>query len=193
MNRPPDLRDRTAARIIDAAARVFAERGEAASMAEVAAAAGVGRATLYRYFPNRDALVGGLVAASIEELRARIDDAGLESVGVREALARVCRGFTAAGVRYAFLARVGDKTDEQEAEINRLLGRPIRDLLERGAAEGVLRDDVAPGVLFALFTGLLQQALHLVAAGELGAEPAASAVVAVFLDGAGADGERKQG
>ncbi len=41
--------------ILVAAARVLAGR-EAAGMAEVAAAAGIERGTLYRYFPTRDAL-----------------------------------------------------------------------------------------------------------------------------------------
>ncbi len=53
----PVMRDHVAEAILDAAAAVFAERGEAASMADVAEAAGVGRATLYRYFPSRDVLL----------------------------------------------------------------------------------------------------------------------------------------
>ena len=46
-----------AERILDAAGELFAERGVAAvGMADVAAAAGCSRATLYRYFENRQAL-----------------------------------------------------------------------------------------------------------------------------------------
>jgi AcrR family transcriptional regulator len=55
------LEDDRAARareqLVEAAALLFAERGVAAvGMADVAAAAGCSRATLYRYFPNRDEL-----------------------------------------------------------------------------------------------------------------------------------------
>jgi AcrR family transcriptional regulator len=46
--------DRTGAAILDAAARVFSEQGTAANLADVAAAGGVSRATLYRYYPNRE-------------------------------------------------------------------------------------------------------------------------------------------
>lgn len=51
-------RSRLAAeRILDAAAKLFAERGvSAVGMAEVAAAAGCSRATLYRYFADRHEL-----------------------------------------------------------------------------------------------------------------------------------------
>jgi AcrR family transcriptional regulator len=45
------------ARLVEAAQRVFAERGTSASMEDIARAAGVGPATLYRRFPAKDALV----------------------------------------------------------------------------------------------------------------------------------------
>ncbi|MGH3259142.1 MAG: helix-turn-helix domain-containing protein, partial [Streptosporangiaceae bacterium] len=51
------LRDRAARVILDAAAALLAERGESVSMADIAEAAGVGRATVYRYFPTKDALL----------------------------------------------------------------------------------------------------------------------------------------
>jgi AcrR family transcriptional regulator len=51
MTRNSALRDHIAAGIIEVAAGVLAER-EGASMAELAQAAGVSRATLYRYSPG---------------------------------------------------------------------------------------------------------------------------------------------
>ncbi|MET7950796.1 helix-turn-helix domain-containing protein [Micromonospora sp. NPDC005324] len=49
-------------RLVDAAERVFAERGPEASMEEIARAAEVSPATLYRRFPTKDALVGEVLA-----------------------------------------------------------------------------------------------------------------------------------
>jgi len=50
-------RDQAGEKILDAAEKVFVERGvSAAGMAEIAEAAGCSRGTLYRYFPNRHAL-----------------------------------------------------------------------------------------------------------------------------------------
>ena len=44
------------ARIVAAAQQVFAREGASATLSQVAAAAGVSEATLYRHFPNRQAL-----------------------------------------------------------------------------------------------------------------------------------------
>jgi TetR/AcrR family transcriptional regulator, mexCD-oprJ operon repressor len=183
MVRQSSLHDRVAAGILDTAADVLARRGEAASMAEIADAAGVGRATLYRYFPNRDALIRGLTAAAVTELCDRIADAELDTVAVPEGVARVTRGFIGAGSKYGALLQTLRKQPADQAELDKKLGEPVRALLRRGIADGTLRADVPVPVLFDLFTGLLERALHLVVREELGVEQASSAMVTVFLDG----------
>jgi AcrR family transcriptional regulator len=59
------LRNRT--RLLAAASEVFAERGLEAGVAEVAARAGVGRATLFRNFPTKEALIAAIVVERLEE------------------------------------------------------------------------------------------------------------------------------
>ncbi len=186
MVRSPALRDRIAAGILDTAAAVFAERGESASMADVAEAAGVGRATLYRYFPNRDALLRGLTDVAVEDLLRRVADAELDRVPVREGIARLARGFVTAGSKYAVLAQTR-KDPATTAELDRLLGAPVRALLARGIAEGTLRADLPADLQFALFTGLLEHVLALVAAKRIGIEQASAAITTVFLDGTTVD------
>jgi len=58
---------RNRARIIAAAAQVFAERGLDASTAEVAERAGVGEATVFRRFPTKEDLIAAIVATKLEE------------------------------------------------------------------------------------------------------------------------------
>lgn len=178
------LRDRTAAAIIDSAAAIMAEQGGgAASMNEIAGAAGVSRATLYRYFPSREALLQAMATTSIEELASRIADADLRVIPVEQAVARLARGFIAVGSRYAALSSGGYKRTDDHPDADALLAEPVRELFRRGIADGSLRAGLAPDVLTDLFSGLIKAALEMTAAGRMGVEEAAAAVVAVFLDG----------
>ncbi|MBE9606912.1 TetR/AcrR family transcriptional regulator [Acetobacteraceae bacterium H6797] len=58
------------AELLEAASAVFSEQGITAPLEAVRERAGVGRATLYRHFPDREALVIGLVELSLERLEA---------------------------------------------------------------------------------------------------------------------------
>jgi len=74
-----DRRARTHRRLI-AEAMKLARHGSVVSVAEVAAAAGVSRATAYRYFPTHSALIDAIVAESLGPVR-RFES--LEQDGVR--------------------------------------------------------------------------------------------------------------
>jgi TetR/AcrR family transcriptional regulator, mexCD-oprJ operon repressor len=174
--------DRTAAAIVDAAAHVFAARGANANMAEVAAAGGVSRATLYRYYPSREALLHALAAQALADAGRRIADAGLERCRVPEAIERIVRALLAVGDRYAVL--LGEQVQPDPAEAERVVGGPLRGVFARGIAQGELRDDIPPEVLQELFGGLLIGAIKLVGDRVLGLEETAATTTALFLDGA---------
>ncbi|MGA3145883.1 MAG: TetR/AcrR family transcriptional regulator [Acidimicrobiales bacterium] len=55
-------------RVLAAAAQVFAERGLEVSLDEVAHAAGVGVGTVYRRFPNKEALIDALFEDKVENM-----------------------------------------------------------------------------------------------------------------------------
>ena len=63
--------------ILDAADAVFAERGVTAPLDLVVTRAGVGRATLYRNFPDRAALVEALYARALAGIEAEAADCEL--------------------------------------------------------------------------------------------------------------------
>jgi AcrR family transcriptional regulator len=174
--------DRTAAAILDAAAHVFSEQGTAANLADVAAAAGVSRATLYRYYSNREALLKALAAHALTELASRLNDAGLARAAVIEAIERLARALVAVGDRYAVLA--GEQCSPDEADAERLVGAPMRAVFERGIASGLLRPDLTADVLQELFAGTIMAAIKLTQRQQLGPEEASAAAAAVFLDGA---------
>jgi len=174
--------DRTAAAILDAAAHALAEHGNRANMADVAAAAGVSRATLYRYYPDREALLGALASRALADAAARLADAGLERAPVEEAIERIVRALTAVGDRYTVL--LGEQIEADPAEIERLVAAPMRVVFARGIESGLLRQDLSAEVLLELFGGTLVAALKLIQRGQLGLEEASAAAASVFLDGA---------
>lgn len=130
-------------KVLRAARAAFAERGSALQMNDVANAAGVGVATVYRAFPSKDALLGALAADSFN---ACLDEAD-------KALAR---DDTAAAVEQ-FLHRIANMFAEQ-AGLRELLAnlspgqRPSRQaqlvdrftqLHERAIADHVIRPDIS--------------------------------------------------
>jgi TetR/AcrR family transcriptional regulator, mexCD-oprJ operon repressor len=174
--------DRTALAILDAAAHLLSEQGSSTNMADVAAAAGVSRATLYRYFPHRQALLEALSAQALTDAGARLADAALERVPVEEAVERILRALLAVGARYGVLVRDQVKADPGEAD--RLVGAPLRAVFARGVESGAFRQDIDSDVLLHLFGGAIQAALKLTEHGRLGIEEASAATASVFLDGA---------
>jgi AcrR family transcriptional regulator len=62
-------------RVLDAAAEMFAERGLDATLNDVAARAECGIGTVYRHFPNKEALVEALFADRLEEIVALAEEA----------------------------------------------------------------------------------------------------------------------
>ena len=174
--------DRTAAAILDAAAHVLSEHGRSANMADVASAAGVSRATLYRYYPDREALLDAMASHALADAAARLADAGLERASVEEAIERIVRAIIAVGDRYAVILREHVKFDPAEAE--RLLGAPMRAVFARGIESGLFRQDIAVEVLLELFGGALLAAVKLTERHQLGVEEASAATASVFLDGA---------
>ena len=104
-------------------------------MSDVAEAAGVARATVYRYFPNRTALLEELARRAIGIAGERLAAARLDAVPVHEAIPRAVRALVDIGDSFMVLARERVRPDPEEFE--RSLARPLRDVLERGQAEGL--------------------------------------------------------
>lgn len=70
----PDVSDERIPQILNAAAAKFAENSiDGASMAQIAKAANVSKATIYHYFDSKDALVEALVRRLFDEDTSEID------------------------------------------------------------------------------------------------------------------------
>ena len=83
------------AKVVDGALRAIARYGlTKLTVDDVAREAGISRATLYRYFPGRGAVLAAVVAAETESLQRGLDEALGETTTLAEALAAVA-GFGA--------------------------------------------------------------------------------------------------
>jgi AcrR family transcriptional regulator len=173
--------ERTATLILESAARALAESDDA-TMDEIATAAGVGRATVYRHFPSREALLAALVGEAIDETARRFGEANLDDIGVEEAIARITRALLTVGDMYAVLVR--ERVQGDPDAMDRKLRAPVRRVFVRGQREGTLRADLDVDVLIDLYGGVLSAALRLPDARRLGVEEAAAAAVDLFFDGA---------
>jgi AcrR family transcriptional regulator len=131
-------------RVLAAAAQVFAERGLDASLDDVAHAAGVGVGTVYRRFPNKDALVDALFEDKIENMlvlareAATFDDAWEGFVHfVGRALEWQMRN---RGLRDVLLH--SDRPCAGAARTREAVTPILTDIIERAQAAGKLRPDV---------------------------------------------------
>ena len=144
--------------IIAAALAVFAEHGpDAMGSEQVAARAGVGKATLYRRWPGKEELLldmVGALRAPLPQPQGRSGRADLSALV--EALAREAADPGRAR-QFALLLGEGLKYPRLLARYNELIMEPRRELLtavlRRGLATGELREDADVDAALALLTG----------------------------------------
>ena len=174
------LQERVAAAILEAAARVLAARGEQASMNDVAAAAGVARATLYRYFPSRQALLDELARVAADEAGARLTSARVEELAAEEGVRRAVRALIEVGDPFVVVARERVRPDPEQLERGVL--EPLRRLFEQAQSAGEIRTDIPSSWLTDALLGLVVSLLA--ARPALGREDTIAVVSSLFLDGA---------
>jgi TetR/AcrR family transcriptional regulator, mexCD-oprJ operon repressor len=174
------LRARVSGAILEAAAAVLAERGEQASMADVAAAAGMARATVYRYFPNREALFEELGRLAVEEASERLQAGRLEQVAVSDAFERAVRALVAVGDSFVVVSRQSARPDPEQ--FDERIARPLRELIERAQSLGEIRDDLPASWLMESLIGIVVSGLQV--RPSLGVDDTVAGITSLFLDGA---------
>ncbi|MFE7183015.1 TetR/AcrR family transcriptional regulator [Streptomyces erythrochromogenes] len=143
-------------RILAAAREAFVEFGSAAPFDEVARRAGIGNATLYRHFPDRDTLVHHVVLFTTERVTASAEDSLAEE---SDAFAALCR-FThaAADERIGALCpMLADGFDQDHPELlaaRTALAEAVETLLAAGQAAGLVRADIGVGDLMVALSQL---------------------------------------
>jgi TetR/AcrR family transcriptional regulator, mexCD-oprJ operon repressor len=180
------LQERVAAAIIAAAARALVEHGEHVSMADVATAAGVARATVYRYFPSREALLADVAKLAVADAGERLASARIAEVPPEQGVSRAVRALTDAGDPFIVLVR--ERVQVSPDEFEDAVAQPLRQLFERGQAAGTFREDISTSWLVEALIGLMASVLS--AKPRLGREDTTAAIASLFLEGARAPREQ---
>jgi AcrR family transcriptional regulator len=182
-------------RILDAATAVFAERDfHRVLVSEVAARAGVGKGTVYLYFPTKDDLHRAALEGSLQRLADEIEERAASDAAVDRVLQDVVGAILGFFWRRPHLLTLVQRYEQQQ-------GRRAVERRQRGrrAIAGVLGrhrlggTGAAREMAVAFLLGLSRAAIL-----EHGThdrpETVAARVVRLFLHGvAGANGSRQQG
>lgn len=145
---------RNLGRLLAAARELFLERGPDVPLDDIARRAGVGNATLYRHFPTRGDLIVAVYADEVEALCRHGFELG-EAADAGRALFEWLDAFVVhiAEKRPLALA-VTDNPDHRRARLfddwHRSITEVAARLLNRAAADGAVRRDLAVADLLAL-------------------------------------------
>jgi len=184
MNRAVELRadaKRNVAAILAAATDCLAKNPDT-SVAEIAAAAGVGRMTLYGHFKTRtdllDAVLTRVVAEAHETLGA-VDVAG----DPRDAVARLVAAswLIVDRLRNILTAAQRELPAERIREAHDLVLGRVQSLIERGQDTGAFRTDLPVSWLVSLAMNVMHAAATEVSAGRLTSDQAPTVVAGTLL------------
>lgn len=180
---------RTAARaaLLDTATVLLAEN-PGASFIEVAEAAGVGRATLYRHFPTREDLLRELCREAIEATDQAVAPLVDQAGSAADLLRLIIVALLPLSDRYHFLSRYPDIEDEAiRASLRRQTEQTIA-LIEQAQTEGDIAADLPASWVAQVFDHLLYAAGVSIAEGRLEQEAAAEMVFRTLMRGVGTQG-----
>ena len=146
--------------ILEAAEEAFAEKGNSACVADIAARAGVGQATIFRRFETKDDLIAAVFERKIKQLVAAAEAASRKRRawdGLQQFMALVTefqvrdRGFFQSMAQQLM-------QDQHLADLKRQVTETVAGLVERAKAEGDLRPDIAPEDIHAFCAAAAQAA-----------------------------------
>ena len=188
--------ERTRARILDAAAEVFSERGySGARLVDIAAAAGIQTGSLYYHFDSREALVEEVLRLGIEraftETRAQVEALGPDAPPL-DRLRTALRAHTGvilergayASAHARIFGQVPDDVRRRNLAHQQSYGAFWNGLIEDAARAGQLRPHLDPFVVRMLMFGAMNWAAEWYTPGK-GRDPAVVAdhLASMALDG----------
>ena len=178
--------------ILEAARQLFAEKGLAAEIREIAERAGVGVGSLYRHFESRDGLIRTVMQAAAEDLVQRLRVAATErdpTVALREMIHAAAGLFERFGVLTEIMLR--GQTNELPDHKTEAFPDPTdltASVLQRGIEDGSFRSDLDVPVAIAALLSTFESGMLLALASRRTYSGAADAVADFFLAAISAPG-----
>lgn len=173
----------TRTKILDCALQTLALH-PGASMADIAKAAGVGRATLNRYVSSRKELIVELCMLAIDETQEACAHIDYNQPSALRALEQTLQAITPLGNRFAFL--IAQPEGYQVPEVDEGLAKQQRMLLDLCKAcqkEGSLRKDMPATWINAVLDTLVYAAWTQVSKGQLSAKQASALMAKTLKQG----------
>lgn len=178
--------------IIDAAIALVAEEGVTkASMAGLAQRAGIGRATVYKYFPDVESALLAHVEREVDECAEHISKACAEKTTVPDRMQAYVRAMLEhfAGSRHRLGWATLDQADLSSAAFASVrehitkLHVALAELMTEGIEQGVLRSDLDPDLHSRLIVKLLGSMRDDLLPGRMSAQEAADVVWSLLTQG----------
>ncbi len=185
--RAPSPRPAAEERIVGAA-RAVLSRNPGATVDDVVAASGVSRATFFRCFSNRTALLRAVATAAVGDLQQALTEVtaldGHADVAPR--LSAILAVLIAHGEHLRFLASAVDLYEDPAiAAAAGEADEVIAPIIDDAVRAGILRDDLPRAWLWAATDALVFAAWHEVSVGRLARNDAARVVEDTLLAGFG--------
>ncbi|HSO91653.1 MAG TPA: TetR/AcrR family transcriptional regulator [Arthrobacter sp.] len=147
-------------RALLAAAADELSRNPDSSMADVAQAANLTRATLYRHFSNRQSLLKAIQAEALARASETLVACRLDEGNALEVLQRVIDSLGKHGMRFRIiLLRAPDQNARFLAQRDEVLA-PLVEVIRRGQGEGDIRADLSPEWIVTAMASLLISAVR---------------------------------
>ncbi|MFN8113395.1 MAG: TetR/AcrR family transcriptional regulator [Solirubrobacterales bacterium] len=167
--------------VIEAAAELLPENPDA-SMQEIADFTGLGRSTVYRHFPNREALFG---AMTIEAVGTAVDQVGAilssSTSTTRDTLSEMGEFLAGFGLRFRFLYSHREEARPALEAFARSPETQLAIYLSSAAERGDIRDDQPPVWLVSQFVALTISLVGDVIGGRLEREDAGALLGGTFV------------
>lgn len=169
--------------LLDAAIAILVEN-PSASLSEVVKKAGLARATLYRYFPTREALIKEIALLAIQQTNEAVAPVLAKKLSSQETLREMLEVIVPLGDRFHFL--MSELSTYQDEEVNEAYNQQLtalNNLVQGLKQEGVVALDISNSWAVATIDSLIWAAWYSIQTGYVAPKEAAYLVYRTLTQG----------